>query len=377
MKYLNYLLVLVPIVLGMEILDIGGHTWLFVLSALALIPLAAVLGHATEVVAEYTGPKIGGLLNATLGNAAELIITIVALREGLVDVVKASIAGSIIGNVLLVLGAALLLGGLKHGSQRFDPRVAGVNASIMSLSIMALMIPAIFALGNSEHRPSDDDIVRLSDGASIVLILLYGLYLYYTVFRTETTAAAAAHGSPAPVRAKANNGSESIDVTPVAEDEPHKPSMGLPIALAILGGSTIAIVFMSEILVGALEPTTEQWGLSELFVGVMLVPLVGNVAEHLVAVQVAVKNQMDLSIGIAVGSAVQIALFVTPVLVLVSQFVGPDAINLVFNQYELMAMVAAILITVMISIDGRSNWLEGAELIALYLMLGLAFYFVP
>lgn len=174
MKYLNYLLVLVPIVLGMEILDIGGHTWLFVLSALALIPLAAVLGHATEVVAEYTGPKIGGLLNATLGNAAELIITIVALREGLVDVVKASIAGSIIGNVLLVLGAALLLGGLKHGSQRFDPRVAGVNASIMSLSIMALMIPAIFALGNSEHRPSDDDIVRLSDGASIVLILLYG-----------------------------------------------------------------------------------------------------------------------------------------------------------------------------------------------------------
>jgi Ca2+:H+ antiporter len=374
MKYLNYLLVLVPIVLGMELLDIGGHTWLFVLSALALIPLAAVLGHATEVVAEYTGPKIGGLLNATLGNAAELIITIVALREGLVGVVKASIAGSIIGNVLLVLGAAILLGGLKNGAQRFDPRVAGVNASIMALSIMALIIPAVFALGNSEHRPSDRDIVRLSDGASVVLILLYALYLFYTVFRTESSAATVSHRSPAPV-ASPGEAAPETKVT-VAEDA-HEGLMSLPISLALLAGSTIAIVFMSEILVGALEPTTEEWGLSELFVGVMLVPLVGNVAEHLVAVQVALKNQMDLSIGIAVGSAVQIALFVTPVLILVSQFVGPEAINLVFNQYELMAMVAAIIITVMISIDGRSNWLEGAELIALYLMLALAFYFVP
>lgn len=364
MKYLNVLLVLVPIVIVMEIMDIGGHTTTFVLSSLALVPLAAILGTATEVVAEHTGPKIGGLLNATLGNAAELIITIVALREGLVTVVKASITGSIIGNVLLVLGASVLFGGLKNGTQRFDPRSAGVNASIMSLAIMAMMIPAIFALGNPQHRPSNEDIVRLSDGTAIVLIVLYGFYLLATVFKTGESARPSPAVKQAPTDAP-------------AEEAEHTEGMGLPLALGLLAGSTVAIVFMSEILVGVIEPTAEDWGLSELFVGVMLVPLVGNVAEHLVAVQMAMKNQMDLSFGIAVGSAVQIALFVAPVLILVSQFVGPEPMTLVFNQFELVALVAAILITVMISVDGRSNWLEGLQLISLYLIIGIAFYFTP
>jgi Ca2+:H+ antiporter len=348
----------------MEIMDIGGHTTTFVLSALALVPLAAILGSATETVAEYTGPKIGGFLNATLGNAAELIITIVALREGLVTVVKASITGSIIGNVLLVLGAAVLCGGLKNGTQRFDPRNAGVNASIMSLAVMAMMIPAIFALGNPQHRPSNDDIVRLSDGTAIVLIVLYGFYLLATIFMTGDSKKPTAAVVEGPVDGE----SESME---------HGERSGLPLALGLLTGSTIAIVFMSEILVGVIEPTAEDWGLSELFVGVMLVPLVGNVAEHLVAVQMAMKNQMDLSIGIAVGSAVQIALFVAPVLVLVSQFVGPDPMTLVFNQFELVALAAAILITVMISVDGRSNWLEGLQLISLYIIIGIAFFFMP
>jgi Ca2+:H+ antiporter len=357
MRFLYALLLLVPIAVFMEMRDIGGHTTLFVVSALALVPLAAVLGHATEAVAVHTGPKIGGLLNATLGNAAELIITIVALREGLVTVVKASIAGSIIGNVLLVLGAAVLFGGLKNGTQRFDSHIAGLNASIMSLAIMAMMIPAIFALGSPEHRPSDEDIVNLSDGTAVVLIVLYGFYLLYTIFRRDDSRSTGA---------------------PVEQDAAHvHEGMRLPMALGLLAGATVAIVFMSEILVGAIEPTAEEWGLSELFVGVMLVPLVGNVAEHLVAVQVAIKNQMDLSIGIAVGSALQIATFVAPVLVLVSQFVGPDPMSLVFNQFELVALFAAILITVMISIDGRSNWLEGAQLIGLYLIIGVAFFFVP
>ena len=358
MKFLYILLALVPVAIAMDIWGIGDHTTMFVVSALALVPLAAVLGHATEAVAVFTGPKIGGLLNATLGNAAELIITIVALREGLVDVVKASLAGSIIGNVLLVLGAAMLLGGLKHGTQRFDPHIAGVNASIMSLAIMAMAIPAVFAIGNSEHHPTESDVIKLSDGTAIVLIIMYAFYLLYTIFRRNGGGAA-----PAP-----------------AAEEDHAGEGGgmkLPVALGLLVGSTIAIVFMSELLVGAIEPTAEEWGLSELFVGVMLVPLVGNVAEHLVAVQVAVKNQMDLSIGIAIGSALQIAIFVAPVLVLVSQFVGPEPMTLVFNQFELMALVAAVLITVMISIDGRSNWLEGAQLIALYVIIGVAFFFVP
>ncbi len=356
MKFLYILLVLVPAAIAMEIWDIGDHTAMFIVSALALVPLAAILGSATEEVAVHTGPKIGGLLNATLGNAAELIITIVALREGLVTVVKASIAGSIIGNVLLVLGAAVLFGGLKNGTQKFDPHIAGVNASVMSLAIMAMTIPAVFAIGNSEHHPTHDDVIKLSDGTAIVLIVMYAFYLLYTVFRSDGS-----KGSGAPA----------------GEESGHGGGMGLPVALGLLAGATIAIVFMSELLVGAIEPTAEAWGLSELFVGVMLVPLVGNVAEHLVAVQVAMKNQMELSIGIAVGSALQIAIFVAPVLVLVSQFVGPEPMTLVFNQFELMALVAAVLITIMISIDGRSNWLEGAQLIALYVIIGVAFYFVP
>jgi Ca2+:H+ antiporter len=355
-KILYVLLVLVPIALWMEIAKVGGHTTVFAVSALALVPLAAILGAATEEVAVHTGPKIGGLLNATLGNAAELIITIVALREGLVTVVKASIAGSIIGNVLLVLGAAVLFGGLKNGTQKFDPHIAGVNASVMSLAIMAMTIPAVFALGNSEHHPTREDIVRLSDGTAIVLIIMYGFYLLYTIFRSDGAGTSG---------------------TPASEESEHGGGMGMPMAIGLLAGATIAIVFMSELLVGAIEPTAEEWGLSELFVGVMLVPLVGNVAEHLVAVQVAMKNQMELSIGIAVGSALQIAIFVAPVLVLVSQFVGPEPMTLVFNQFELMALIAAVLITIMISIDGRSNWLEGAQLIALYVIIGVAFYFVP
>ena len=310
MKVLYGLLILVPVVLAMELLDIGGHSTMFVLSALALIPLAAVLGNATEEVAVFTGPKIGGLLNATLGNAAELIITIVALREGLVTVVKASIAGSIIGNMLIVLGAAVLLGGLKHGTQRFNSHIAGVNAAAMSLAVMALIIPAIFALGSPEHRPSDADIVNLSDGTAVVLIVLYALYLVYTIFTGGGAGTSVGHS-----------------------DEEAPDRKGLWIALGLLTGSTIAIVFMSEILVGALEPTAESWGMSELFVA--------------------------------------------PVLVLVSQFVGPEPMSLVFNQFELVALIAAVFITVLVSVDGRTNWLEGAQLIALYLIIGIAFWFVP
>lgn len=356
MKILYGLLIFVPIVIVMELLDIGGHSAMFVLSALALVPLAALLGEATETVAEYTGPKVGGLLNATLGNAAELIITIVALREGLVTVVKASIAGSIIGNMLVVLGAAILLGGLKHGEQHFDARLASTNASMMSLAIVVLMIPAVFSLGSGDKGPTHNDIVNLSDGAAIVLIVLYVLYLVATVFTKSTSPEAE-----------------------VAEKKPaHTASKGpLYRGLGLLIGSTLAVVVMSEVLVGAIEPTAKDWGLSELFVGVMLVPLVGNIAEHLVAVQTALRNKMDLTIGIAVGSGLQIALFVAPVLVLVSQFVGPEPMTLVFNSYELAALVGTVLVAILISIDGRTTWLAGAQLLALYVVVGLAFYYVP
>lgn len=348
MKFLYSLLVLAPIAIIMDVAGIGGHQAVFVLSALAMVPLAAVLGKATEEVAVYTGPKIGGLLNATLGNAAELIITIVALRQGLTAVVKASIAGSIIGNILVVLGASLLVGGLKNGTQKFDARAAGMNATMMALSVAVLAIPAVFALSGGELRPSSHDIELMSDLMAIVLIVLYALYILFTLRQPS------APGS-----------------------EHHSSStMKLPLALGLLAGSTLAIVVMSEVLVGALEPTAEAWGLTEIFIGVMLVPLVGNIAEHFVAVQVAASNKMDLSLGIAVGSGLQIALFVTPVLVLAGWAMGTP-LTLVFNSYELAGLIAASLIAVLVSVDGRSNWLEGAQLLALYVILGVAFFFVP
>jgi len=349
-RFLYPLLVLIPVTILLEATGTGGHTAVFVAAALALVPLAAVLGRATEEIAIYTGPKIGALLNATLGNAAELIITIVALREGLVEVVKASIAGSIVGNILVVLGASLFLGGLRHGTQRFDAKAAGTNATMMTLAVLALVIPAVFALGSPEHRPSDRDIARLSDGLAVVLIVVYGLYLLFSLRETAPGETEQGHHGPATMR--------------------------LSVAAGLLLGSTLAIVLMSELLVGALEPTAEQWGLTELFVGVMLVPLVGNIAEHLVAVQVALNDKMDLSLGIAIGSGLQVALFVAPVLVLVGLVVG-QPMTLVFNSFELIALVAAALIAVLISVDGESNWLEGAELLALYAMLGIAFFFVP
>lgn len=350
-KIIYAMLVMVPVTLVLEFGGIGGHSLVFISSALAMIPLAAILGRATEEVAVYTGSKIGALLNATLGNAAELIITIIALREGLVDVVKASIAGSVIGNILVVLGAALLLGGLKNGTQRFDAQTAGTNATMMTLAILALTVPAVFAIGSPEHHPTHEDIEFLSDGVAVVLIVTYVLYLVYTLLGRSPEE---------------------------AEQESHSPAgMPLRLALALLAGSTVAIVVMSEVLVGAIEPTAEDWGMTELFVGVMLVPLVGNIAEHLVAVQVAYDNKLDLALGIAIGSGLQIAIFVAPVLVLVSLFVGPEQITLVFNIFELMALVGGALIAVMVSLDGESNWLEGAELIALYLILGIAFFVVP
>jgi Ca2+:H+ antiporter len=349
MKFLLPLLILVPVALVLEYTHTGGPTAVFLASALSLVPLAGLLGRATEEAAIYTGPKIGALLNATLGNAAELIITIIALRAGLVDLVKASIAGSIIGNILVVLGLALLLGGLKNGTQFFDAKSAGTNATMMGLAVVSLTIPAVFALGAPDVRPTAEDISFISDGLAIVLIVVYALYILFSL-RQETPSA------------------EAFAEHAVA-------TMRLPVAIGLMAASTVGIVFMSELLVGAVEPVAEQWGLSELFIGVMLVPLVGNIAEHIVAVQVAYQNKMDLSLGIAVGSGLQIALFVTPLLVGVSLLIG-HPMTLVFNSYELAGLIGAAFIAMLISVDGESNWLEGVQLLALYFMLGIAFYFV-
>jgi len=386
LKYIYALLILVPIALLLEFVVHPGATTIFVVSALALVPLAAVLGKATEELAIHTGPRIGGLLNATLGNAAELIITIVALNAGLVTLVKASIIGSILGNILVVLGLSLLLGGLKNGPQFFNRTEAGIVAALLLLSVIAMGVPTAFS------RTVGSDITTLSEEVSVIMILMYAAYLAYSFLGNRAAAPAqAAVGSAARQTVPASVGesnphtgegsvSQATQADPSHDDpahgEAHQATWSLSRSLSVLAASTLAIVFMSEFIVGAVQEVTEQLHLSEFFLGVMIIPLVGNVAEHIVGVQVAYKNQMDLSLGISLGSSLQIALFVAPVLVFVSLFVGPEPIDLVFTTFEMIALMAAVVVGVVVSLDGESNWLEGALLVGVYLILGFAFYYV-
>ena len=360
MRILNYvrsnpiavLLLALPLVL-IAVLMHWPPLWIFGISAIAIIPLASYIGESTESLAHYTGPRLGGLLNATLGNAAELIITIVAIREGLLDLVKASITGSILGNLLLVLGMSMLLGGLKHKTQSFDRRQASNNAILLVLTVLILLIPSLFSHEIGHLDPPDPRVEALSLGVAAVMILLYGLGLFYS-FKSV--------GGP---------------LVPDNPDEvlTHK-AWPLRTALVVLMLSTVGVAYMSEVLVGAVEPVVEALGISEFFIGIVFIPIIGNVAEHLVAVQVAMKNKMTLSVEIAVASSLQIALFVAPVLVFVSLLMG-HPLTLVFDQFELLALIAGVMIAALVSADGESNWLEGAELLAIYVILGLAFFLLP
>jgi Ca2+:H+ antiporter len=292
---------------------------------------------------------LGGLLNATLGNAAELIITIIAIREGLLTLVLASITGSILGNILLILGLSVLLGGLRYGEQKFDRTQAGVNATMLILAIIALAIPSFF---NARIVNIDEPAVEyLSLGTAVVMIIIYALSIVFS-FRITS------------------NQEE------LAEAHEHEPTWSRNRSIGVLLAATLAIVVLSEVLVGAVEPVVEELGVSEFFLGIILIPLVGNVAEHIVAVQVALKNKMELSLSISIGSSLQIALFVTPVLVFVSLLLG-NPLQLTFDQFEIVAMIGAALIAALIALDGRSNWLEGAQLLGVYVIIALAFFFLP
>jgi len=323
---------------------------IFIFSALGVIPLAGYIGESTEILAAYTGPKIGGLLNATLGNAAELIITLVAIKAGLIELVKASITGSIIGNLLLVLGISMMVGGLKNGLQKFDQRQSSNHALLLVLAMIALGIPSFFSASIGPETSIQVEALSLS--VSIVMIVLYGLGLLYSLRYTNHSIIA--HSSVVN----------------------HKAGWSKNQAILVLALATLGVVFMSELLVGSIEIVVADLGLSEFFLGIILIPLVGNVAEHLVAVQVAHRNQMDLSIEIAVSSSIQIALFVAPFLVFVSLLLG-NPLTLVFNTFELIALGAAALIAVLVASDGESNWLEGAALTGVYLILGFAFFLLP
>lgn len=370
-KAIHYLLLALPLAIAGSLLG-WPPLVVFALASAGLIPLAELIGEATEALAVVTGPKVGGLLNATLGNAAELIITIVAIRAGLLDLVKASITGSILGNLLLVMGASLLLGGLRHGRQRFNRDHQAVNATMLVMAVVALSVPSLFnhTLGG-EALPANT-LESISIGVAGVMIGLYALGLLYSL----RAAPAPAGGPPSAAPALAA-GPAAVDDAPMGVPAEASHVHWSPrTAMLVLAIATAAVVWLSEILVHQVEAVTEVLHLSEFFLGIILIPIIGNVAEHLVAVEVAMKNHMDLSLEIALGSSLQIALFVAPVLVFVSLLFG-QYLNLVFNQFELLALIGAVVISALVASDGETNWLEGAQLLAVYLILGVAFYFLP
>ncbi|MFC4305830.1 calcium/proton exchanger [Cohnella boryungensis] len=323
----------------------------FAFAGIAILFAAGLLGKATESVAHYAGQRLGGFLNATFGNAAELIIAIFLIKEGLYDIVKASLTGAIIGNLLLVLGASALVGGLKFKEQKFNIHSAGQNASLMLLAVIALFIPAIFV--KTEHI-SEHDTMTISIVVAAFLILAYIGWLIYSMIThkdllEDHVDTKADHGEAAPW------------------------SKGLSVLLLVV--ATVMVAFISEWLVHTLDTFSSRFGLSELFVGAFVVAIVGNAAEHSAAIVLAMKNKMGAAVEIAVGSSLQIALFVAPVLVFISLLFGGE-MNLIFTTIEIAAIGVAVLIATSISRDGSTTWFEGMLLLFVYLILGVSFYFV-
>jgi Ca2+:H+ antiporter len=353
---MNWLLAFIPITVAVEYLAPDHHLLVFGAAALAILPLAAWLGRATEQLAERLGEGVGGLLNATFGNAAELIIALAALRAGLNDVVKASLAGSIVGNILLVLGASMLAGGLRRHEQRFNAAAAGSQATMLTLAASALVLPAAYRGLVGEAAVTG--LVTLSIAISLVLLVIYGLFLLFSL----RTHAVLFQGTAAPH----DDGATS-----------QAPVWTVRRAAATLAVATALIAWMSEVLVGAIEPMAHESGVSRIFVSVFVVAILGNAAEHATAVTAALRNRMDLSLSIAIGSSIQVALFVAPVLVLASLVIGPAPMDLVFPTGLVLIVLLSVMITAQVAADGRSDWLKGAQLLALYLVLAITFFVVP
>lgn len=350
-RWLNLLLLFVPVAIVFDLLHVAPLL-IFIAAALAIAPLASVLGESTGNLASQCGPAASGILSATMGNFTEMIIAFFALRAGHINVVKASLSGSIIGNLLLVLGLSLVAGGLRNPVQRFSRTTSSMNSTTLMIAVAALVMPAVFNLtlfGTLQHH--DVKLQNISLWTSGVLISLYLLNMFF-VFRTHRASFAAEHpeeGAPRTSRAQ---------------------------AIVSLGLATVLIAGMSEILVGQIAPVTRALGMTELFVGVIIVALVGNAAENSTAIIMARRNRMDVSMSIATGASTQIALFVAPILVFLSVAIG-HPMTLVFNGFEIAAIVLSVLIVEMISSDGETNWFEGAQLLAVYAIVAVAFYFVP
>jgi Ca2+:H+ antiporter len=343
------LLLAVPVSIALAYVFHAPPVWVFLTACIGVLPLAAFMGEATEHLAHRTSPTVGGLLNATFGNAAELIIALMALRAGLVDLVKASITGSILGNLLLIMGLALVAGGLNRPELRFNRTTAGMSAGMLALSVVALTFPALYHAVHPEAAARAAEL-HMSEAVAVILILTYGCSLLFTLRTHRRLLGGEAHPVEGPV-------------------------WGMPKALAILGGATVGVAVESELLVHAASEATEALGVSPIFLGLIIIPIIGNAAEHAAAVVLARKGQIDLGLQIALGSSTQVALLVAPVLVFAGVLMGTD-MNLVFRPFEVVALGMATVVTAIITLDGESHWFEGVQLLAVYLMVAVGAYFL-
>lgn len=345
MKILKYMLIFIPISFIAKFLN-ASNSLMFILSCLSIIPLAGLMGESTEEISFYSGPKIGGFLNGTFGNATELIISFFALKEGLFDVVKSSIAGSVIGNILLVFGASMLAGGLKYKTQTFNKNVIDTSSSMLLFAIIGLCIPALFT-----HTVDPNLLNTRYEGLSIfVALIMIIIYILSLIFSFNT----------------------HKDIYNITHESDGSAKWSLKKAILILIISTIIIAIESEFLVNGIESITQSLKWSEFFVGIIVIPIIGNAAEHSTAIIMARKNKMDVSLEIVVGSSLQIILFIAPILIFLSLFFIP--MSIVFNKFELIALISSVLIVNKVANDGQSNWLEGVQLLAVYFIIAASFF---
>jgi Ca2+:H+ antiporter len=342
---LDWLLILVPVSAVLQLAG-GNELLIFLTSAGAILPLAGLIGRSTDQLALHTGPRIGGLVNATFGNVTELVIAFFLILDDQVDIVKASLTGSIIGNLLLVLGLSFLLGGLKHEEQTYNARAASIHATSLVLAVTGLLMPALFALGGRESFAQREVV---SGTVAAVLMILYAAALLFTLVTHE-----------------------HLFRTPSPEEHPEWSRRQ---AVGMLLVATAFVALEAEFLVSSLEPALEDLGLSEFFVGLIVIPIIGNAAEHSSAIMFALRDKVDVTLEIAIGSSTQIALFVAPALVFISLFVG-HPMDFVFSTFEVAAVALSTILVFMISSDGRSNWLEGAQLTGAYVIMAISFFFV-
>ncbi|KAF9998112.1 hypothetical protein BGZ79_008196 [Entomortierella chlamydospora] len=347
---INIFLVFVPAGIIVNYLH-APDVAVFIINFIAIIPLAKLLGYATEEISLRVGQNVGALLNASFGNAVELILSIIALKEGKIDVVQASLLGSVLSNLLLVLGFCFIFGGIKFDTQTFNQTAAQTSASLLSLSCLSLLIPAAFHATASSGIDQTANIQHLSYGTSIVLLIVYILYLFFQL-KTHT----------------------HLYVTDNEEEE--EPVLPLWLGIVLLLVITVLVALCAEFLVGSIDGLSHSWGLSTVFIGLILLPIVGNAAEHVTAVSVAMKNKMDLAIGVSIGSSMQVALFVTPLMVIIGWIIGQN-MTLFFNTFETCILFVSVLIVNYLIQDGESNWLEGVMLLSTYVIIAIAIFFYP